>query len=638
METESLLDYISKSDSDTHITSHWANGSTGAIIDVENNCIFRFVDYLPVGESCRIIHYTDEDKLSCPIIACGIIAFWIKYRKQLATKELFEKYFSIKLDQYKTAHERDDDAWARDLEEEFLKRHCTNQEKGLIKQSTPLFQYLYNTDVKKIKSISSQYLSFVRSKRKELIVKSYPPERRIQNTFLAAYSHGGANLCMEWIREEYNLPHARPNANAGVQGTYPMEGKRKTWHDIEVPEFVQEEYDDFDNGVLIFTNGGLMDEIRQVLEKCNSIEDRIRYISTLLQPFKEFADAFYANGIISGIEKSIRQNKIDLEQWKKVQDKATYQRTDELINTQEQIEACERDINRAQKEIEYQKFVESQFFSLAQRGINKQFGKNDNHAMLISLGEWYRLMIRFSRNLAALALTYGIRLMDIQEQCGIYINWTYDITDYVDHKYISSFNQADALLSEVRPIKKNDSPSKEKETKYKKIIKIIYDWYTSREKLPPEESNSGEVPLRNEIIVALQTLGLHATAETYNRKGKTDICIKSDNGIDNIFIAECKIWHGKKQFLEAIDQLFSRYLTRCDNSAALIIFVENKDFTNTVSQAKLAIEKHQLFERFQIEHIKEENVFACGLHHPFDTKRIINLEVMFFHFPKRTIS
>lgn len=638
METESLLDCISKSSTNIYITSRWANGSTGAIMDVENNCIFRFIDYLPVGDSCRAVHLTDEDKLSCPIIACGIIAFWIKYRKQLGTKNLFEKYYSIKLNQYKTAHEQDDDAWTRDLEKEFITQHCTKQEKRLIEQSVPLFQYLPETDIQKIKSISTQYLSFARFKRKELIVRSYPQDRRIQDTFLAAYSHGGAKLCVDWVRREYNLPHNRPDANAGIQGTYPLSGPWKSFHEVEVPEIVQEEYDDFDDGVLVYSNGGLMDEIHQVLERCNSIEDRRRYISTLLQPFKEFAGAFYANGIICGREKSIKQHKVDQEHWKTVPDNATDQRTGEPLNPKEQIEACEWFINREQNEIEYLKFVESQFFSLAQRGIKKRFEKDDNHAMLISLGEWYRLMIRFSRSLAALALTYGIRLMDIQEQCGIYINWTYDIPDYVDYKFISSFNQAETLLASIQPTKKIDESSNLNESEYEKILTIIFNGYTSLENLPPQDSGSDEVSLRNYIVTTLQTFGYHATAETYNRKGKTDICIKSDNMIDNALIAECKIWHGEKQFSEAIDQLFTRYLTWRDADAALIIFVENKDFTNTVLKAKSAIEKHHLFERFQIAHINKENVFACGLQHIHDSKRIINLEVMFFHFPKQAIS
>ena len=49
-----------------------------------------------------------------------------------------------------------------------------------------------------------------------------------------------------------------------------------------------------------------------------------------------------------------------------------------------------------------------------------------------------------------------------------------------------------------------------------------------------------------------------ATGETFNGEGKTDILIRERN--KNIFIAECKFWHGAKSFTEAIDQL-QRYTT-----------------------------------------------------------------------------
>ena len=44
----------------------------------------------------------------------------------------------------------------------------------------------------------------------------------------------------------------------------------------------------------------------------------------------------------------------------------------------------------------------------------------------------------------------------------------------------------------------------------------------------------------------------------FNNLGHTDIIVREDNA--NLFIAECKIWHGQKQFTDAIDQLFG-YVT-----------------------------------------------------------------------------
>ncbi len=60
-----------------------------------------------------------------------------------------------------------------------------------------------------------------------------------------------------------------------------------------------------------------------------------------------------------------------------------------------------------------------------------------------------------------------------------------------------------------------------------------------------------------------------ATSETFRGKGKTDICI--EDGSRAAFIAECKVWKGQKEFLEAIDQLLG-YLTWRDCKTALVVF------------------------------------------------------------------
>ncbi|MCH9023599.1 MAG: hypothetical protein IID32_12685, partial [Planctomycetes bacterium] len=46
----------------------------------------------------------------------------------------------------------------------------------------------------------------------------------------------------------------------------------------------------------------------------------------------------------------------------------------------------------------------------------------------------------------------------------------------------------------------------------------------------------------------------------------------------NVFIAECKFWHGPKGFSDAIDQMLG-YLTWRDSKCALLIFNRTKDST-----------------------------------------------------------
>lgn len=65
-----------------------------------------------------------------------------------------------------------------------------------------------------------------------------------------------------------------------------------------------------------------------------------------------------------------------------------------------------------------------------------------------------------------------------------------------------------------------------------------------------------------------------ATGETFNASGKTDILIRVENR--NIFIAECKFWHGPKSINDAIDQLLG-YLSWRDSKCALLVFNKTKD-------------------------------------------------------------
>ena len=83
-----------------------------------------------------------------------------------------------------------------------------------------------------------------------------------------------------------------------------------------------------------------------------------------------------------------------------------------------------------------------------------------------------------------------------------------------------------------------------------------------------------------------------ATGETFNKIGKTDILIQDNEGV-NVFIAECKIWHGEKEAQKAIDQLIERYVSWRDEQTALIVFNKTMNkFTELVEKAREAIETH----------------------------------------------
>ena len=113
---------------------------------------------------------------------------------------------------------------------------------------------------------------------------------------------------------------------------------------------------------------------------------------------------------------------------------------------------------------------------------------------------------------------------------------------------------------------------------YIDIIETIKHTGTTYERTPSSYKTLHEEDLRNTLLAALNaTYKGDATGETFRNAGKTDICIERENRA--AFVAECKMWTGKKDVEKAINQLDS-YLTWRDCKTALIYFVKRKDFFN----------------------------------------------------------
>jgi hypothetical protein len=119
------------------------------------------------------------------------------------------------------------------------------------------------------------------------------------------------------------------------------------------------------------------------------------------------------------------------------------------------------------------------------------------------------------------------------------------------------------------------------------------------EKKPALYKDKDEEGLRDQFLFILETRyeGISATGETFNKKGKTDIILKYTADNTNLFVAECKFWKGASEFHQAIYQLFDRYLTWRDSKVALILFVQNRDFTKVLEIVNAESEKHEYFKK-----------------------------------------
>jgi hypothetical protein len=165
---------------------------------------------------------------------------------------------------------------------------------------------------------------------------------------------------------------------------------------------------------------------------------------------------------------------------------------------------------------------------------------------------------------------------------------------------------------------------------YLDILNVIQDYGKGFEQYPSISKDKEEEEIRDHFLFVLQPrYNWAATGEAFNKLGKTDILIKYEKAI--VFIAECKFWRGRKVYLATISQLFDRYLTWRNSKAAVVIFVENKDFSSVINEVKNITSNHPNFVRFVDE--KEETWLNYIFHINNNPSREVKLAVLLFHIP-----
>ena len=160
----SYLDYAG-----SNILMPWANGKFGVFVDHLGDDVFRFVDYYfnpgakNIEDRIRKIHLTEEDELACPIVASGIVVYWIKKRNEnKSITEIFDEYYKMKENRYIKENEKCFNAWKRKLNIEFKEKYL-EQEQKLIKISERIYPYLNSEDIVLIKQLTENYLEYVQT-------------------------------------------------------------------------------------------------------------------------------------------------------------------------------------------------------------------------------------------------------------------------------------------------------------------------------------------------------------------------------------------------------------------------------------------------------------------------------------------
>lgn len=168
---------------------------------------------------------------------------------------------------------------------------------------------------------------------------------------------------------------------------------------------------------------------------------------------------------------------------------------------------------------------------------------------------------------------------------------------------------------------------------YDDIINVLHSVGCAMERKPSLYAGKNEEAIRDVFLLFLETRyeSTSGASEAFNKKGATDILLKYAKDGSNIFVAECKFWHGQKSFLDAITQLLG-YLTHRDTKTALLMFCDQKNITSIKQTIAEEIKNHQHFKRKTRDRFDTSASYVFSL--PQDGSKEIQLEVMLFHFIK----
>lgn len=159
----------------------------------------------------------------------------------------------------------------------------------------------------------------------------------------------------------------------------------------------------------------------------------------------------------------------------------------------------------------------------------------------------------------------------------------------------------------------------EEQIQFGKLVKAIQFLTNDLQRRPEQYQELTEENIRDRMLTYINvTFQGRGNAEAKNCKGKTDILVKTKNGL-NEHIFELKVWGGIDRLKETIKQLQS-YLSWHNNYCGIIMFCYQSDFTSILNKVeRYLIENHNFDKRDQ--HIPNE--FYFRLQHPTDQFKYI---------------
>lgn len=268
-------------------------------------------------------------------------------------------------------------------------------------------------------------------------------DKTIENKFFDAFNKRGGVVgkCIYWMREIYNLPEYFNLDTLKYDKTPEDEDLKRLQAEI------LEATEAFDDSVIMGDKSPLMDEIEDNLNECSTEAQRYRYVYSLLMPFGStstgcgIADICNPIGVIEYRKKEIEHCKNTIDDLQHSIDSALSSE-----DREKQINALTRGIYLLEEMIEWaskicDKFGEYLFCSNVERG-----------SVEYCLSHFIIVLERYSNRLDALLLTFGIDLMRVQKDCGVYLKDKRRIDDiffYIGNRELTQ-KYIDALPEESK--------------------------------------------------------------------------------------------------------------------------------------------------------------------------------------------
>jgi len=154
---------------------------------------------------------------------------------------------------------------------------------------------------------------------------------------------------------------------------------------------------------------------------------------------------------------------------------------------------------------------------------------------------------------------------------------------------------------------------------FEKLRKALQYLTVDMQRRPQQFQGLTEENVRDRMLTTLNaTFKNRGHAESKNRKGKTDILLRTKDGL-NEHIFELKVWKGIQTLEEAIEQLLG-YISWHNNHCGIIMFCYLKSFTTVLSEVEKLLQHNYDFDKRE-KFI--DNEFRFRLTHQTDNKKTI---------------